>query len=156
MVVAAVVTTIVLPLAFMASGKPSTQVAATTAPTTTYDLGLASSDTVDAPANLTGPGDVAPVGPGAIAYPADNSGRILRGKATFHRFPDSVAKACATNELPLGTVITVRNLNNGRKASCTNINVGFAPAGADIVLGTELFAQIAQLIDAPLPVELTW
>ena len=56
----------------------------------------------------------------------------------------------------LRTVITVRNLNNGRKVVCTNLNAVYVPPGFDIVLSLGAFTYIADLVDAPLPVELTW
>lgn len=158
--VAAVVTAVALPLMFMASGRSASSSEPTIVSTTTSTLpsGLAidPSSTVDAPANLEGPVVGDPNGTGQIAYPADNAGRMLRGLATYRRLPDSARTGCATTLVPLGAEITVLNLNNGRKLTCSNINLGFLPGGADIVINTRLFESIAELIDAPLPVELTW
>ena len=58
--------------------------------------------------------------------------------------------------MPLGAEITVRNLNNGRKTVCTNINIGPTSGTFQIVLHTGVFEKIAEIVDAPLPVELTW
>lgn len=160
MTVAAVLTALALPLLFMASGRSagSSGAPATTTTSTTIKSGLPTdpSTEADAPANLSGPVVGDPNGTGQIAYPADNSGRMLRGMASYRRLPDSAATGCSTGLVPLGAEITVRNLNNGRKTTCTNINVGAVPAGIDIVVNTSLFESIAELIDAPLPVELTW
>ena len=133
--VAIVITALVLPMFFIASaGTPADNDAtATTAPPTTLDVGLSTDKEADAPANLDGPATVDPQGAGQLAYPADNSGRLFRG-----------------------TEITVRNLNNGRKTTCTNINIGPTSGTFDIVLHTGIFEKIADIVDAPLPVELTW
>lgn len=160
MKVAAVFTAIVLPLMFMASGQSATTgepaAASTTSSTVASGLPTDPSSEVDAPANLSGPVVGDPNGTGQIAYPADNSGRMVRATASYRRLPDSARTGCSTNLVPLGAEITVRNLNNGRKVVCTNINLGGVPGGADIVINTGLFESIAELIDAPLPVELTW
>lgn len=160
MTVAAVLTAIALPLMFMASGRSadsaSTSVVDTT--TSTIESGLASDPDaeVDAPANLAGPVIGNPNGQGQIAYPADNTDRTLQGSATFRRLPLEAARGCSTALVALGAEITVRNLNNSRKITCTNINIGPLPVGVDIVLNTRLFESLADLIDAPLPVEMSW
>jgi hypothetical protein len=61
-----------------------------------------------------------------------------------------------TGRVPLGAVITVRNLNNGRKTECTNLNLGYIPPTFDIVLNTSVFLELSELVNAPLKVELTW
>ncbi|MEI6299292.1 MAG: hypothetical protein WCP50_06825 [Actinomycetota bacterium] len=156
MTVAMVATAIFLAVAFMASGNSGNETVTTVADvtSTTYDLGLDSN--VDAPANLDGPVSADPNGQGQIAYPADNSGRMVRGNATYKRLPDSVKNGCSTTLVPLGATITVLNLNNGRKATCININIGPMSGSFDITLNTAVFEAIAELVDAPLPVELTW
>jgi hypothetical protein len=49
--------------------------------------------------------------------------------------------------------VTVVNLDNGRTAKCTAV---LGPSGADdvLVMHTELFATLADLTDAPIPVEI--
>ena len=158
MTVALVSTAIAFPLIFMATGRSgsATEPSVVDVTTTTYDLGLALDSQVDAPANLDGPVSADQNGQGQIAFPADNSGRMVRGIATYRRLPDSVKTGCATNLVPLGATITVRNLNNGRKTTCQNINIGPTSGSFDITLHTGVFEAIAELVDAPLPVELTW
>lgn len=156
--VAIVLTAIALPVLFIASGRSGEGAvdSASIASSSTLDSGLATDKEADAPANLDGPVSQDPQGQGQLAYPADNSGRLVRGDATFKRFPDGAEKGCATPLVPLGAEITVRNLNNGRKTVCTNINIGPTSATFQIVLHTGVFEKIAELVDAPLPVELTW
>ena len=158
MTVAMVVSAIFLAIAFMASGNSGNETVATVsvATSTTYDLGLSIDSNVDAPANLDGPISADPNGQGQIAYPANNSGRMVRGNATYKRLPDSVKNGCSTTLVPLGATITILNLNNGRKTTCININIGPMSGSFDITLNTAVFEAIAELVDAPLPVELTW
>ena len=160
MVAAGILTAIVLPLAWIAGGstEPTEATIATTVlvTTTTLDTGLSSSANADSAANLEGPTALVQTGTGQIAYPAQTPINSLRGRATFKRFPDSAITGCATSAVPLGTEVTVLNLNNGRKVKCININIGYIPSGADIVVHTGLFENLANLIDAPLPVELRW
>jgi hypothetical protein len=156
--VAIVATVAILSFAFMASGRAADETSTTVAQSTstTYNLGLSNDITADAPANVEGPVSADPNGQGQIAYPADNDGQMIRGMATFKRFPDAAKTGCATDRIPLGATITVRNLNNGHKTTCLNINIGPTSGTFDITLNTEVFSDIAELIDAPLPVELTW
>ncbi len=151
-------TAIALPVLFIASAGSSGTGDPAPATTTTVVLvpSISGDRDIDAPANLEGPVVADPVGEGQLAYPADNSGRMVRGRATFRRFPDGATTACSSPLVPLGAQITVRNLDNGRKTVCSNINIGPTSATFDIVLHTGVFEKIAQLVDAPLPVELTW
>ena len=156
--VIAVATAVVLPLAFMAGGTPADSTASTlaVATTTTYDVGLLTDTARDAPTNVDGPVSNDPNGQGQIAYPADNDGKLLRGIASYRQFPLGTGRACMTPKIPLGAVITVRNLNNGRKVECTNLNLGYVPPSFDIILNTSVFLEISELVNAPLTVELTW
>ncbi|MEY4365844.1 MAG: hypothetical protein RLZZ305_1188 [Actinomycetota bacterium] len=156
--VAALISAVVLPVAFIAGGRPADSVdgSVPAATTTTLDVGLNIDAAQDAPANADGPSSNRPNGQGAVAYPAQDEGSTMRGVASFKQFPTIEGNACTTNAIPLGAVITVRNLNNGRKVVCTNLNAVYVPPGFDIVLNIGTFTDIADLIDAPLPVELSW
>lgn len=158
MTVAIVATIILFPLMFIATGRSADSVTSSTvkATTTTLDLGLASTGTVDAPPNLDGPTASEQQSQGQIAYPADNNGQMTRTTASFKRLPDSTKNGCATTLVPLGATITVLNLNNGHKTTCVNINIGPTSGSFGIVMNTAVFESIAELIDAPLAVELTW
>jgi hypothetical protein len=157
--VAIVATIAVVVIGFMASGRAadSVETNVVAATTTTLDLGLATDSTADAPANLDGPVSADPNGQGQIAYPADNDGQMARGAASFKRFPTSAKTGCVTSLAPLGAEITVRNLNNGHKTKCFNVNIILNSAATfDITLDASVFEAIAELVDAPIPVELTW
>jgi hypothetical protein len=157
MTVAVIATAILIPLLFMAGGRSSDSAAEPIkATTTTYDLGLNSDGIADAPANLDGPISQDPNGSGEIAYPADNDGQMARVTASYKRFPNSAKTGCSTTAAPLGAMVTVLNLNNGHKITCLNINIGPTTGTFGIILNTPVFEAIAELVDAPLPVELTW
>lgn len=157
--VVALLTLVTLPLLWIASAGEDSGTETTVdtlAPTTTVELGIVTDLDADAPVNLDGPQVESPTGTGQIAYPANNEGQMDRGIATYKRFPDVAKTGCATNVAPLGAVVTVRNLNNGRKVECTNLNIGYIPPNVDLVLHTELFEDIGELKEAPLPVEMSW
>ena len=156
--VAAVTTGLLLPLLFIAGGRSTNSVDTNTtlAPTTTFDTGLLTDNTADAPANLDGPVAVESSGGGDIAYPAGNTAQSFRGVASFKRFPESATTGCATNRAPLGATITLRNLNNGLKTTCLNINIGPISGTFDVIVNMPVFEKIAELVDAPLPVEMSW
>ena len=155
--VAVVATVVLASVGFMASGRAQDAAPdSTVATTTSLDTGLSTDNTADAPANLDGPVSKDPNGSGQVAYPSENDGQMARGTATFKRLPNDARTGCTTSLAPLGATVTVRNLNNGHKTTCTNINLGIGTGSADIILHTTLFAAIAELMDAPIPVELTW
>ena len=157
--VAGILTAVVLPAVFLfgtSTHNATETTVAAAATTTTYDIGLSTEATEDAPANAQGPVGNDPNGQGQVAYPATNDGKLLRGVASFKQFPIGDGQACTSDVIPLGSVITVMNLNTGRKVTCTNIKSVYVPPGFDIVLNMKVFTSIADLIDAPLAVELTW
>lgn len=156
--VAAVATGLLLPILFIAGGRSADSIDTnvTVAPTTTFDTGLSTDNTADAPANLDGPVAVESNGQGEIAYPAGNTSQSYRGTASFKSFPESATTGCATNRAPLGATITLRNLNNGLKTTCLNINIGPISGTFDIIVNLPVFQKIAELVDAPLPVEMSW
>jgi hypothetical protein len=80
----------------------------------------------------------------------------VRGLATFSSDIDSTLE-CHANaaEVPFNATITVTNLDNSRSVQCVS-SIGGAPPETTIVLATATFAQIADLTDAPVPVQITW
>ncbi len=125
--------------------------------------GIVVTDQADA-APTSDPGDdAAPVfldGPSAqvgaalaeIAVPAPPAIAQITTTATFRSSLGSPS-ACMVPGVGNGTTVTVVNLDNNRSITCTAI---LAPSGAgsQLVLATELFAEIADLTDSPIPVEI--
>lgn len=89
-----------------------------------------------------------PPGPGATEATAD---------VTFKRYVEPPwPRPCSTRLAPSGATITVTNLDNGMSTTCKNTLGVSIPAGSDMALDTDLFIGIADLVDAPVPVRITW
>ena len=101
---------------------------------------------------------------GEIAFPGDFSApaRIaiprlpesIKGTASFSNAIDSTLR-CHAKNIPFNATVTVTNLDNSQSVQCV-ASVGGAAPEFDIVLATDTFARIADLTDAPVPVQLTW
>jgi hypothetical protein len=94
-----------------------------------------------------------------VAVRAPKPTESATGKAGFRRWAPglfSAANPCATALAPIGVTITLTNLDNGHSTTCVNVgNQGIAK-GTDIVVQSEYFEQLADLVQAPVPVELRW
>jgi hypothetical protein len=62
------------------------------------------------------------------------------------------AKTCLTSELDAGLTVTVTNLDNGRSIECVTAPTSDSQT-AGVVLHTDAFSLLADLTDAPVPVE---
>ena len=98
---------------------------------------------------------------GAPAVPQDPAtfavprvGHSLTGTASFRRNLRE-RTLCQAKNVPFNSTIQVTNLDNGHTVRCIN-SVGGAEAAADVVLHADAFVLIADLTDAPVPVEITW
>lgn len=100
-------------------------------------------------AGSTVPGDSAPA---KIAVP--RLPESVRGLASFSSQIDSTVR-CHAKGVPFNGTLTVTNLDNSRSVQCV-ASIGGAPPVTDIVLATDTFAEIADLTDAPVPVQITW
>jgi hypothetical protein len=105
-----------------------------------------------APVFLDGPSGQVGAGLGEIAVPAAPEIARITTTATFRSTLGSPT-ACMVPGVGNGKQVTVVNLDNNRSITCTAI---LAPAGtaSQLVLASELFAEIADLTDAPIPVEI--
>lgn len=90
--------------------------------------------------------------PATIAIPvvADS----IRGAASFSSDIDSI-KRCIAKGVPFNATLTVTNLDNSQSVRCVASITGIEPT-TDVVLQTDAFLQIADLTDAPVPVQITW
>ena len=92
-----------------------------------------------------------------IALPDAPGEREAVGKASYRRYVDSeITTPCTTYLAPSGATITVTNIDNGLAITCTNTLGVAKPADADIVIDTDVYVAIADLVDAPVPVRLSW
>ncbi len=156
---AAIVTILVLPLLMISQGDDTkTEDAAVEATTTTQldaDLGEESDDGSLEPIILGGPSPIVRDGSAQIAYPSS----ILIGIqaiASFSSFNNAPDIVCYIPEAPLGIKISVQNLNNGRTTTCTNVFRTSLPSGVTMLLHTKVFESLANLVDAPIPVTVSW
>jgi hypothetical protein len=98
----------------------------------------------------TVPGDI---GAAQIAVP--RLPESVKGLATFSSSIDSTLRCHANAKVPFNATITVTNLDNSRSVQCVS-SIGGEQPEETVVLATETFAQIADLTDAPVPVQITW
>lgn len=92
-----------------------------------------------------------------VALPDAPGDREALGKATHKRYVDTtVFRPCTTYLAPSGATITITNIDNGLSTTCTNTLTVSKPADADIVIDTDVYVAIADLVDAPVPVRLSW
>lgn len=92
-----------------------------------------------------------------VNVPAPPKDLLVTGNASFIRWPNTMGlRPCATPLALIGAKITVRNVNNGRSTKCENVSIQALAAGIMIVIHTDIFLEIADLVDAPLPVEISF
>ena len=149
--VLAVVTVVVLGIAW---GNRSDGEATTTESVVTTTTALVDESIPD-PVILGGPAPIAPSGSAAIAYPAVNPNERT-GVATFSNLGYTQTAVCYSTVVPAGASVTVTNVNNGRTVKCTSVYSLLVPSGVDIMLHSSVFTKIANLIDAPIPVKISW
>jgi hypothetical protein len=91
-------------------------------------------------------------GAAEIAVPAAPRRELITTSATFSSKLPSTTR-CLIPGIAIGSQITVVNLDNNRSTTCVTL---LAPSGsnADLVLHTSTFAELADLTDAPIPVEI--
>ena len=119
----------------------------TESPEDTDPLGTASAG------YLSGTTVPADVGAAQIAVP--RLPESVKGMASFSSDIDSTLRCHASAEVPFNATITVTNLDNSRSVQCVS-SIGGEPPEETVVLATATFAQIADLTDAPVPVQITW
>jgi hypothetical protein len=152
-ILASALTVVALPALWFAnrpdSGAPSVAVAGLEVDQSPDDpLPADDGEPADAPVFLDGP--TSPVGAGVaeIAVPPAPATERIAARATFRS--DVPIGACRFAGGGNGQAITVVNVDNNRSITCTTL---LAP-GPELVMHPDLFAQIADLTDAPVPVEI--
>ena len=88
-----------------------------------------------------------------VGVPAAPMVATITTKANY-RSTISPADTCFVAGVDTGTRITVTNLDNGHSVDCIANRV-YTDGSEGLVLHTNLFAQIADLTDAPIPVDIT-
>lgn len=90
-----------------------------------------------------------------VAVPPPPDANEASGKASFRRL-GAGSRQCSTLLAPDGSSLTVLNIDNGQSTTCTNTYGLSMPAGADVLLHTDVFSEIGDLTDSPLPVRVSW
>ena len=110
---------------------------------------------IPSPVILGGPAPLAPTGSAAIAYPAAQTD-VITGTAAYSNLGYTETAVCYSIEAPIGVDLTITNVNNGRSVKCTSVYSLLVPAGITVILHTTVFTRLADLIDAPIPVKISW
>lgn len=157
---AAVVSVVALPALLIANqedgaARPNVATAgveidgrAPTSETPTTSLAVPSDD--DDPVYLDGPASERAPAIAEIAVPARDEAVVLSSASySSAMWPGG----CSVKGLGGGTSVTVVNLDNNRSITCV---AEFAPADqvADLIVHTSSFTELADLTDAPVPVEI--
>ena len=106
----------------------------------------------EAPVFLDGPAGQVGAGLSEIAVPAAPGVASISTTATF-RSDLPTTTTCTYPGLTSGAKVTILNLDNGRTVTCTAV-LGASGAPDVLVMHTDLFETIADLTDAPIPVEI--
>lgn len=77
----------------------------------------------------------------------------IEGTASFRR--NIASTTCQVKGVPFNATVTVTNLDNSLSVKCV-ASVGGAEPEDDAVLSADAFLLIADLTDAPVPVQITW
>ena len=125
------------------SGSPTTA-----GPGAVDPMGSPGAAYLDGPPAATSPGVI------VIAVPSDGPGRSVTGTATYRSTLPSES-VCQVKDAPFGSRVTLTNLNNSRSMTCI---ASVSPAGIldSVVVHVDAFLSIADLADAPVPVEISW
>lgn len=103
-----------------------------------------------APVFLDGPTGQVGAGLAEIAVPGTTGDTVVTTAAFRNSLP---ATWCSVPGMLNGRTVTVVNLDNNRSVTCTTTMVR-GNLGEQIYLHPDLFADIADLTDAPIPVEI--
>jgi len=150
-----VLTALTLIIMFTVRGFNSSESAATTTVVIATTVPPIDETEIPAPVILGGPAPLAPTGSAAIAYPAAQTD-VITGTAAYSNLGYTETAVCYSIEAPIGRVVTVTNINNGRSITCTNVFSLLVPNGVTIILHTSVFIKLADLIDSPIPVKISW
>ena len=112
-------------------------------------------DSVPVPVILGGPAALPPSGTAAIAQPATSANEYT-GTATFTVLGYTERAVCYSTTVPQGQNLVVTNINNGQSIKCLSVYSTLVPPGIAIVLHQSVFVKLSDLIDAPIPVKVTW
>lgn len=138
-------------------GSPSVAAAGVPSPEVAAVPGAADTTEPEIPVFLDN--TIAVVAPAVIdvALPDPPGEHEYDGRATFKRFVDPPSsRPCSAPAVPSRAVITVTNVDNGLSTTCINTLGVSVPANVSIALDTDVYVTIADLVDAPITVRISW
>lgn len=92
-----------------------------------------------------------------VALPEAPGENEIEGTAAYKTFPvDTGDRKCAAPTAPSGVLLTITNVDNGLSLTCRNTQGVSMPYGITVGIDTDLFIQIADLVDSPVPIRLSW
>ena len=157
LVVATAITLIAVPAVLLSSNNSSSSVDTTSTLATAVSVAPAEPEPAE-PAFL--PENNGSQAPEIITVnvPAPPTGSNVKGTASYIRWQGNLLglRPCATPHALIGAIITVTNLNNGRSLECNNVSIQALPGNNIILVHTDVFVEIADLVDAPIPVQISF
>jgi hypothetical protein len=94
-----------------------------------------------------------------IAVPQTEPATSAKGKAGYRHFGGLLNRTtppCATSIVPVGTRVTVTNVDNGHQLVCSVVSSGPLVGGVDIAIETSAFSALGDPVQSPISVRLTW
>ena len=85
---------------------------------------------------------------------AESTGQSEIGQATWYQTSDPIV--CAHKTLPMGTIVTVTNVETGKSTTCKVGDRGPYVDGRILDLSPEAFAQLAPLSEGVINVRIEW
>lgn len=156
---ASIVTFVALPALWVLNREPgaagTTATAGVGGPVGDNSAPSTSAYSPELPAFVGGDGQPVPPAVVDVAVPPGPGVNETTARASYSRY-NSAGRPCTTLLAPDGVTITVLNVDNGQSTTCTNTLGKAIPPGADMVLDTAIYNEIANLADAPVPVRITW
>jgi len=110
----------------------------------------------EAPSFVGGDDEPAPPAVINIHVPPAPSATSFRGAASYHRYVETLVRACTVPLAPDGAPIKIVNINNGQETTCTNSLTMPVPTGIDLLVHTDVFSEIGDVTDAPISVRVSW
>jgi hypothetical protein len=92
-----------------------------------------------------------------IGVAASPGAQTSDGTASYKRWTSGSAglAPCATRLTVIGVRLVVTNTDNGHRVACRVVS-NDVPDGVTVVIETDLFLDLADLVEAPVPVSLSW
>ena len=82
---------------------------------------------------------------------------VLNGKAGYQTWRSSAwPNPCAFPKAAETTKLTITNLDNGKSTTCVVVSNATPAGGMSLIMDTPVFSQIADPLEAPVPVRITW